>query len=1195
MSETNALIKANPLLPAEDYNALRKQGFKSIERLGSNTWTEYNESDPGITILEAVCYAITDLAYRTGFEIKDLLTPEQLKDDTWKNIFYTARNILHNNPLTISDYRKIIIDVKGVRNAWLEPSKDYEVPVWVDYNYYERKEDADCGCEDKETKGCYGRLGLQAVDEDAVKRRNQSRLGVINEAIAKNNGSITQKREELRTLGENLEKETDPQAKKTLKQSIRKLKAGIIRLTEKNQELEQEKSILDGAEFIQPKIVELEGLYNVLVEYEEDVIEENQREEVRQKVINRLSCHRNLCEDFLSVNAVEYVDFGIGVSVALEEYADPDAVLAQMFFVIYKYFTPSVQFYTIPQMLAKGYSVDEIFEGPALHHGFIEKSELEKTDLFRDIRLSDIVNEFVGEKNIDEKIRSEISGIKGIKAITYFHLPFNDPEEMPTEANYFDRWIRYLTEERKVARIQPSMSSAIFCKEHDTVTYNTGSGNDRRSDRMIKMFRDLKKQERKYKLEGEGEEFNDFKVPAGEWMQLQDYYPVTYSLPMCYGVSDRAGLPLDASEERKRQALQLKGYMLFFEQLLADYLVQLDNLRDLFSFDDLQNKTYFIKALNNEIGDLQSLLIDHANRGTGQYQQILDDFTHVLQNLVEPPAVFHKRRNDFLDHMLARFSENLQEYELISRWLTPDHADERLIRDKTRILKDGAYYKISSDRAKAYNYSLQKVWNTDNVSGAELRVGRLLGFANAERRSLAPEFITFEAVMLTDDATKPPVQKFKDGKPVWKIKLLNPENNEQTMLTSVDVVEGCCMDTLVTEILSHADDKRYIKFYDDVKQRSRKAAGVVGSFRFELWDDTDEEKAVVLAYSEIFESKTERNEAWQRLKRVIGGINDNEGLHLVEHLLLRPKLDSVLDETDQPVSVSLPDICLDPCDIGRGIDQRIKPPGYRRKISRIPAEKCYDNKPWVLEYLRLKPDSVPAKYDSILFKTTFKNDDDPVMLTFRRYESLAKRIKDLSEYGSELRNYKISDNSELKTAGDSASIRYSFTIYGEDKMVLAQSPYMFTKREKATDPAGEADIDNEIRNLVKYFQYELDLYCDPDPCDNNEDPFSFRCTIVLPCWPKRLRDATFRNLVEKTIKSELPAHVHAAVKWIGITEMKKFEKVYFDWLREMARTEIPAYEFVNPLVDTLNTLVPCGCCHDECYDPAPGNNNNRIQ
>src|ERR1044072_2343203 len=108
MPESISLIKANPLLPAEDYKALRKKGIEEIARTGSDIWTDYNFSDPGITILEAVTYAITDLAYRTGFDVKDLLAQQEGNEDSWKNIFYTARQILHNSALTITDYRKLI-------------------------------------------------------------------------------------------------------------------------------------------------------------------------------------------------------------------------------------------------------------------------------------------------------------------------------------------------------------------------------------------------------------------------------------------------------------------------------------------------------------------------------------------------------------------------------------------------------------------------------------------------------------------------------------------------------------------------------------------------------------------------------------------------------------------------------------------------------------------------------------------------------------------------------------------------------------------------------------------------------------------------------------------------------------------------------------------------------------------------------
>ena len=1103
MTASYSLIKENPLLPAEDYVALRKQGFQAIEKLGSDIWTEYNNSDPGITMLEAVCYAITDLAYRTGFEVKDLLTPEELTEDTWKNIFYTARQIFHNNPLTISDYRKLMIDVKGVRNAWIEPSKDYEVPVWVDYNYLERRKDADCCCDEKELKTCYGKLSLQSVAKNEVDERNKKRIDAIDAAITDIVKALLSIDEGITKLNaEILAQGNDELAKLPLQAKLDKLLKEKKKLTAKNEELEIEKKLIAAMVFIPSKILEIEGLYNVMVEYEEDVIDEGHREEVRQLVVDRLVAHRNLCEDFLTVNAVEYSDFGIGASIVLEEYADPDAVLAEMFFVIYKYFTPSVPFYTIPQMMEKGFQADEIFEGPALQHGFIDTEELERTDLYRDIRLSDII--------------SEVADIEGIKAITYLHLPFigfkNDNNKF-----YFNEWVKMLREERKIARIIPAMSSVLFCKEHDFITYNTGRDGDRKPARMLKIFSDKKKQERTYKLQGQD---NDFAVPKGEYMELQDYYPVTYSLPLCYGVNPR-GLPGDADEKRIVQSLQLKGYLLFFEQLLANYLVQLDHLRDLFRFNK-EKQTYFTKALE-KLNDLKSLLIDHANRGEDHFDAILKDFSHTLQYITEPPELFVERRNIFLNHLLARFSENMNEYEAITQWMYNGNAGERLIADKERILADGAYYKISTNRGKAYNYTSQQVWDTRNVSGAEARIGRLLGFSNINRRSLAPGFIISEALMVMDEKTKVQSQKTNaNGKLLNVIRIVSPDDKEKTLLTSVDVIEGCCTEELMGEIIAHADNRHYFKFHEALKQRSRKSAGVIGDFWFELWDNTDPETAVLLATSEKFEKAEEREAAFKELQRAMRLINENEGMHLMEHVLLRPRLDEERDEAGNAITISLPDICLDICDLGKGLDEGIDTIPYQKKVHRIPADKCYDNMPWVLEYFRLN--TTTNKYDqSILFQQTFANGKDPVPLKFRHYTTLAQRIKDLQEFGSERINYHIVSNAEEQPA----NIKYSFFITGKNGKVLAQSPFVFDKN----------NIEGEIMILIRFFEFQLDLYCQENPCDNNEDPFSFRTTLVLPCWPKRLRDKTFRNFVEKTIEAETPAHIHTKVVWLGTDQM----------------------------------------------------------
>jgi hypothetical protein len=298
-------------------------------------------------------------------------------------------------------------------------------------------------------------------------------------------------------------------------------------------------------------------------------------------------------------------------------------------------------------------------------------------------------------------------------------------------------------------------------------------------------------------------------------------------------------------------------------------------------------------------------------------------------------------------------------------------------------------------------------------------------------------------------------------------------------------------------------------------------------------------------------------------------------MHLVEHVLLRPKMDEVMDEAGNVIPVNLPDICLNICDLGKGLDEAVDTPPYQKRIHRIPAEKCYDKMPWVLDYYRLN--AAKDKYDQpVLFQQTFNNGKEPLPLKFCRYTSLSQRVKDLQEFGSERINYHILPNG----SGQPVNGKYSFIITDGNGKILAQSPYAFNKKTGITIVTD--DIEAEITRLVHYFEFQLDLYCEEDPCDNNEDPFSFRTTVVLPCWPKRLRDKTFRNLVEKTIEAASPAHIHTKVVWLGIEQMKKFEQVYHAWLQEMAQTEIPGYEVVNPFVETIKTLEPCGCCKDGC-------------
>ncbi|HEX8113250.1 MAG TPA: hypothetical protein VF516_36215, partial [Kofleriaceae bacterium] len=117
-SDTAELSTAPFEHPALDYSLLRSEGIQHLERLIGHVWNDFNPHDPGITILEQLCYTITDLAYRASYDVPDLLASSG--GDPYRSL-YRPSEILTSHPVTLLDLRKLIIDVDGVHNAWIEP------------------------------------------------------------------------------------------------------------------------------------------------------------------------------------------------------------------------------------------------------------------------------------------------------------------------------------------------------------------------------------------------------------------------------------------------------------------------------------------------------------------------------------------------------------------------------------------------------------------------------------------------------------------------------------------------------------------------------------------------------------------------------------------------------------------------------------------------------------------------------------------------------------------------------------------------------------------------------------------------------------------------------------------------------------------------------------------------------------------
>lgn len=104
-----------------DFAELRERGLKYVQELSGDIWTDYNSHDPGVTILEQLCYALTDAGYRTSLNVKDLLIPGKgLPIDVKSNAFFSPSSVFSSHPVTINDIRKMIIDhFDQIQNVWI--------------------------------------------------------------------------------------------------------------------------------------------------------------------------------------------------------------------------------------------------------------------------------------------------------------------------------------------------------------------------------------------------------------------------------------------------------------------------------------------------------------------------------------------------------------------------------------------------------------------------------------------------------------------------------------------------------------------------------------------------------------------------------------------------------------------------------------------------------------------------------------------------------------------------------------------------------------------------------------------------------------------------------------------------------------------------------------------------------------------
>lgn len=884
MSVSKYSIPKHPALkPGEDYYLLRKDGIGLIEKMSSGIWTDYNTHDPGITILEALCYAITDIAYRTGWDIKDILTPEKVISTARPypdQPFFTAREILTVNPTTPDDFRRLLIDLGPVRDAWVfckDCGCEAGYFAWCENNVLRksyRKPVVPPGLEPVSPRGLYdvllelesdrelGDLNDYKVEYFTVFTDDEGDHPLTLEfRFPKADIEATPDAGPFRVeyLSWNVSKSdntdiltassyTDDERREYLRKHWHdvfyldlKLTKGLNSFTLDNVALrvfgDSNIKLGAGAGFFKDLFASemcdavIKKIYSK---------KEKRHETIREAKIT-LQDKRNLDEDYCLVQIVDTEEVAACADVEVKPEADIELVMAKIFFEVEKYFNPPVTYHTLKELLDSGSSVEDIFNGPELVNGFIKTEDLANASLKSVLYVSDILN--------------KLMDIEGVIAVNHFQLTkFDDegnivagaadPKIVDGGELEFDKtrisanWSLYLKKQHQ-PRLYQRGSRFTFYK--NGLPFLPSSGE------VDETLTQLKGEAERPKITGSTDISNDLPVPLGKFRNLEDYFPVQYSFPITYGIG-QDGLPHNATDKRRGQAAQLKAYLMVFEQLLANACTQVAHTADLFSLDAKLTQTYFANKLS------EAILLGYDKIVAAGLDSA------ALTGLNETPLEFHKRRNRFLDHIMSRFGEQFNEYALLLTNLEGQSvARDALIEDKIAFLR--AYPMISHDRARAFNYRKPApVEYTPagaavklNQPGIKARVSRLTG-----RPDLILNWVETAAT----------------GIDKYRLKFQIAERGSIVLAGSITI---------------HANDPEAAEIHGyqaiaDRISRNENFAVVPASGKYELRLKGNVDEAHGKA-PELFNTATDavliRNDlvAWASSERVI----------VVEHLLLRPK------------------------------------------------------------------------------------------------------------------------------------------------------------------------------------------------------------------------------------------------------------------------------------------------------------------
>lgn len=569
------------------------------------------------------------------------------------------------------------------------------------------------------------------------------------------------------------------------------------------------------------------------------------KDEFLNRVNNFLNQNRNLGEIYQKAHLLEPQSIDIEFEIYLEEHTEIESTLAKLFLKLLEYIYSSIPINSFIEMKEAGYSLEESFSGPRLKNGFIKNNAMKPR--VKSIHISEL-QKLLSKVNGITKCQVKPFKINGVasKVITakkeyFLHLLIDDLTNDGID-NRFDQIYQNMTvfvNNKKLPVIDKQKINSILLE-----TWSKKYRGYRIGKSLDEIFYS--------KLN------NTYRNPL-EYISIQKHFP------MIYGIGEE-GLSQNESVERRSKALQLKTYLVLFEQHLSNHLAQLGNLNEFFNidFNKSKKKTYFTQWMDS-VPEIEKLAIED---------------TAAVEAWLESGPIFFDRKNRIYNHLLARFGEDMNDIPWKVAWRlnlikSEDEFNQFLLQNKSKFLlqlRDLSYFRNKGESflpvsARGDDQRLFRV-----PSGLEKMVLAKTGIRPRGKRYLTPHFDEPEKNQNQpkEDHLPNKEELYRKYRPLSLLEIKVPEQTSLSKELPKAVFRNISLQTLFKETLN----------YNNYRLSKNKSA----SGKVQVIFQKERNRWVNLLEC------LDENDAVQRIHQLVTHFTQqniqSEGIYFVDHILL---------------------------------------------------------------------------------------------------------------------------------------------------------------------------------------------------------------------------------------------------------------------------------------------------------------------